>query len=156
MSTTNPSEKTSARDKKTSASGTHLTEDDRIYVIGDIHGRGDLLREMAERVGADLKTRSFDHAVTVFLDNELRVMNFTPAVNEIFHLVETDIAQGRLKVIRPVEFDARIAQVGMCGTYLADHRLGPAGQWMVEHLADSIVRSGVGPGASDGRQPPPA
>jgi DNA-binding transcriptional LysR family regulator len=26
------------------------------------------------------------------------------------HLVETDIAQGRLKVIRPVEFDARIAQ----------------------------------------------
>jgi predicted MPP superfamily phosphohydrolase len=39
----------------------------RVYCIGDIHGRDDLLREMAERVGADLKTRSFDHAVTVFL-----------------------------------------------------------------------------------------
>jgi serine/threonine protein phosphatase 1 len=38
-----------------------------VYCIGDIHGRDDLLREMAESVGADLKTRSFDHAVTVFL-----------------------------------------------------------------------------------------
>jgi DNA-binding transcriptional LysR family regulator len=57
------------------------------------------------------------------------------------HLVETDIAERRLRVIRPVEFDARIDQVGMCGTYLADHRLGPAGQWMVEYLADSMVRN---------------
>jgi serine/threonine protein phosphatase 1 len=39
----------------------------RVYCVGDIHGRDDLLGEMAERVGADLKTRSFDHAVTVFL-----------------------------------------------------------------------------------------
>jgi len=54
------------------------------------------------------------------------------------HLVEADIAQGRLKVIRPIEFDPRTAQLVMCGAYLADHRLGPAGQWMIEHLADSI------------------
>ena len=39
----------------------------RVYCIGDIHGRGDLLREMAGRVEADLKTGSFDHAMTVFL-----------------------------------------------------------------------------------------
>jgi serine/threonine protein phosphatase 1 len=38
-----------------------------VYCVGDIHGRDDLLRDMAERVGADLKTRSFDHAVTIFL-----------------------------------------------------------------------------------------
>jgi serine/threonine protein phosphatase 1 len=38
-----------------------------VYCIGDVHGRDDLLRDMAERVEADLKTRSFDHAVTVFL-----------------------------------------------------------------------------------------
>jgi DNA-binding transcriptional LysR family regulator len=57
------------------------------------------------------------------------------------HLVEADIAQGRLKVIRPIEFDAPSAQLVMCGTYLADHRLGPAGQWMIKHLADSIVRN---------------
>jgi DNA-binding transcriptional LysR family regulator len=51
------------------------------------------------------------------------------------HLVENDVAQGRLKVIQPVEFDSRGAQLVMCGAYLADHRLGPAGQWMIEHLA---------------------
>jgi serine/threonine protein phosphatase 1 len=39
----------------------------RVYCVGDIHGRDDLLREMAERVTADMETRSFDHAVTVFL-----------------------------------------------------------------------------------------
>jgi serine/threonine protein phosphatase 1 len=38
-----------------------------VYCIGDVHGRDDLLRDMAERVEADLKTRSFEHAVTVFL-----------------------------------------------------------------------------------------
>jgi DNA-binding transcriptional LysR family regulator len=49
------------------------------------------------------------------------------------HLVQNDIAQGRLKVIRPVEFDSRGAQLAMCGAYLTDHRLGPAGQWMIDH-----------------------
>src|SRR5262245_40355803 len=39
----------------------------RVYCVGDIHGRDDLLGEMAEHVGADMKVRSFDHAVTVFL-----------------------------------------------------------------------------------------
>jgi serine/threonine protein phosphatase 1 len=38
-----------------------------VYCVGDIHGRDDLLRDMADRVGADMKTRSFDQAVTVFL-----------------------------------------------------------------------------------------
>ena len=38
-----------------------------MYCVGDIHGRDDLLREMAERVGADMKNQSFDIAVTVFL-----------------------------------------------------------------------------------------
>jgi DNA-binding transcriptional LysR family regulator len=61
------------------------------------------------------------------------------------HLVEADIAQGRLKVIRPIEFDARTAQLVMCGAYLADHHLGPAGQWMVEHLAGSFVRNSSAP-----------
>jgi serine/threonine protein phosphatase 1 len=35
--------------------------------VGDIHGRDDLLRELAERVEGDMESRSFDHAVTVFL-----------------------------------------------------------------------------------------
>jgi DNA-binding transcriptional LysR family regulator len=51
------------------------------------------------------------------------------------HVVQNDIAQGRLKAIRPTKFDSRVAQLVMCGAYLADHRLGPAGQWMIEHLS---------------------
>jgi serine/threonine protein phosphatase 1 len=39
----------------------------RVYCVGDIHGRDDLLREMAGRVEADLANRSFDQAVSVFL-----------------------------------------------------------------------------------------
>jgi serine/threonine protein phosphatase 1 len=39
----------------------------RVYCVGDIHGRDDLLLEMAERIDADMETRSLDHAVTVFL-----------------------------------------------------------------------------------------
>src|SRR5882724_5644750 len=54
------------------------------------------------------------------------------------HLVQDDVAQGRLKVIRPTEFDASVAQLVMCGAYLADHRLGPAGQWMIEHLSTAV------------------
>jgi DNA-binding transcriptional LysR family regulator len=51
------------------------------------------------------------------------------------HMVEEDIARGRLKVIEPVEFDRRVAQLVMGGAYLADRQLGPAGQWMVRHLS---------------------
>src|SRR5438876_7196285 len=39
----------------------------RVYCVGDIHGRDDLLRQMAERVEADLEPSSFDQAVTVFV-----------------------------------------------------------------------------------------
>ena len=39
----------------------------RVYCVGDIHGRDDLLQEMAEGVEADMEARSIDHAVTVFL-----------------------------------------------------------------------------------------
>jgi serine/threonine protein phosphatase 1 len=39
----------------------------RVYCVGDIHGRDDLLEWMAERVKADTEDRSIDHVVTVFL-----------------------------------------------------------------------------------------
>ena len=51
------------------------------------------------------------------------------------HQVQNDLEQGRLKAIRPTKFDPRAAQLPMCGAYLADHRLGPAGQWMIEYLS---------------------
>ena len=39
----------------------------RAYCVGDIHGRHDLLRQMAERVEADIESASFDNVETVFL-----------------------------------------------------------------------------------------
>jgi DNA-binding transcriptional LysR family regulator len=54
------------------------------------------------------------------------------------HLVEEDIARGRLKIIQPVEFDPRVARLVMGGAYLADRRLGPAGQWMIHHLSGTF------------------
>jgi serine/threonine protein phosphatase 1 len=39
----------------------------RVYCVGDIHGRDDLLRQMAERVEADLDVSTRDQTVTVFL-----------------------------------------------------------------------------------------
>jgi len=55
------------------------------------------------------------------------------------HLVEDDIARGTLKIIRPLEFDPSVARLAMCGAYLADHQLGPAGQWMIEQLLVEIA-----------------
>jgi serine/threonine protein phosphatase 1 len=49
------------------ASARRVPEGTRVYCVGDIHGRDDLLREMAERVEVDAQARSFDDAVTVFL-----------------------------------------------------------------------------------------
>ena len=57
------------------------------------------------------------------------------------HLVEDDIAYGRLKVVRPVEFDARAARIVMGCAYLASRPLGPAAQWMIEHLSASVGNS---------------
>ena len=54
------------------------------------------------------------------------------------HLVEEDIARGRLKVIQPAEFDPRVARLVMGGAYLADRRLGPAGQWMIRRLSGTV------------------
>ncbi|MBV9064178.1 MAG: PAS domain-containing protein, partial [Methylobacteriaceae bacterium] len=46
------------------------------------------------RASSDLKNfLESTQIATVFLDNDLRVMNFTPAVTELFHLVETDIGR---------------------------------------------------------------
>ena len=39
----------------------------RVYCVGDIHGRNDLLDQMAERVKADMDGQSFEKIVTVFL-----------------------------------------------------------------------------------------
>ena len=55
------------------------------------------------------------------------------------HLVAEDIARGRLKIIRPAEFDERVARLVMGGAYHAERQLGPAGQWMIRYLSGATV-----------------
>ncbi|HTL92407.1 MAG TPA: PAS domain-containing protein, partial [Steroidobacteraceae bacterium] len=44
------------------------------------------------RATSDLKNfLESTQIATVFLDNDMRVMNFTPAITQVLHLVETDI-----------------------------------------------------------------
>ncbi|MEX6506577.1 CheR family methyltransferase [Jiella sp. M17.18] len=57
---------------------------------------GELAHRVQElgRANSDLKNLlESTQIATVFLDNQLRVMNYTPAVTELFHLVETDLGR---------------------------------------------------------------
>jgi serine/threonine protein phosphatase 1 len=39
----------------------------RVYAVGDIHGRADLLARLAQRIETDLREGDYDEAITVFL-----------------------------------------------------------------------------------------
>jgi two-component system CheB/CheR fusion protein len=58
------------------------------------------------RATSDLKNfLESTQIATVFLDNDLRVMNFTPAITQILHLVETDVGRpiGHIKARIAIE-----------------------------------------------------
>jgi two-component system, chemotaxis family, CheB/CheR fusion protein len=57
---------------------------------------GELAHRVQElgRANSDLKNLlESTQIATIFLDNQLRVMNFTPAVSELFHLVDADVGR---------------------------------------------------------------
>ena len=57
---------------------------------------GELAHRVQElgRSNSDLKNLlESTQIATIFLDNDMRVMNYTPAVTELFHLVETDVGR---------------------------------------------------------------
>lgn len=53
--------------RKTKASAPRLPKGVRVYAIGDIHGRADLLEGMFRRIDADLARHPVAHAIQVFL-----------------------------------------------------------------------------------------
>jgi DNA-binding transcriptional LysR family regulator len=63
--------------------------------------------------------------------------------NMPWHMVEDDVARGQLQVIRPADFDPRLARFVMSCGYLTDHRLGPAAQWMLRHLSETMDERSV-------------
>ncbi|WP_244470375.1 CheR family methyltransferase [Microvirga vignae] len=69
---------------------------------------GELAHRVQElgRSNSDLKNLlESTQIATIFLDNDLRVMNYTPAVAEIFHLVETDIGRPIAHIKARVSYD---------------------------------------------------
>ena len=57
------------------------------------------------------------------------------------HMVEDEIKDGRLTVIQPAGFDS-LTPLVLGAAYISEHSLGPAGQWMLNHLtsAERVVR----------------
>ena len=78
-----------------------------------VNGELSLRVQELGRSNSDLKNfLESTQIATIFLDNELRVTNFTPAVTEIFHLVETDTGRpiGHIKsrlAYEDLQVDAR-------------------------------------------------
>jgi two-component system CheB/CheR fusion protein len=69
---------------------------------------GELAHRVQELTRATSDLKNFlesTQIATVFLDNDLNVMNFTPAITQILHLVETDIGRpiAHIKARVPIE-----------------------------------------------------
>ncbi len=65
------------------------------------------------------------------------------------HLVGEEIDRGQLKAIEPAGFDPMTARLVLGVAYSAERSLGPAAEWMIDHL----LRTKDG-GASDPSSPP--
>jgi two-component system, chemotaxis family, CheB/CheR fusion protein len=69
---------------------------------------GELAHRVQELTRATSDLKNFlesTQIATVFLDNDMRVMNFTPAITQILHLVETDVSRpiSHIKARIPIE-----------------------------------------------------
>jgi len=69
---------------------------------------GELAHRVQELTRATSDLKNFlesTQIATVFLDNDLRVMNFTPAITQVLHLVETDVGRpiAHIKARIPIE-----------------------------------------------------
>ncbi len=64
-----------------------------------------------------------------------------------FHMVEADIAAGRLAVIKPEEWGAcgNAVDLSMCLIHRADRVPGPAGRWLSEWLISGKRAPGIAP-----------
>lgn len=69
---------------------------------------GELAHRVQELTRATSDLKNFlesTQIATVFLDNDMRVMNFTPAITQVLHLVETDVGRpvAHIKARIPIE-----------------------------------------------------
>ena len=69
---------------------------------------GELAHRVQDLIRATSDLKNFlesTRIATVFLDNDLRVMNFTPAITDVLHLVDTDVGRpiAHIKARIPIE-----------------------------------------------------
>lgn len=95
---------------------------------------GELSHRVAElgRANSDLKNLlESTQIATVFLDNDLRVRNFTPIATEIFHLLDTDIGRPLDHVVSRVHYPELLDDVRRVLKTLA-----PVDRELVDRTAD--------------------
>ena len=95
---------------------------------------GELSHRVAElgRTNSDLKNLlESTQIATVFLDNDLRVRNFTPVATEIFHLLETDVGRPLDHVVSRVHYPELLDDVRRVLKTLA-----PVDREVVDRAAD--------------------
>jgi two-component system, chemotaxis family, CheB/CheR fusion protein len=83
---------------------------------------GELAHRVQElgRANSDLKNLlESTQIATVFLDNQMRVMNYTPAVADVFHLVENDIGRPIAHIKSRIAYDELQEDVGRVQRTLA-------------------------------------
>lgn len=69
----------------------------RIYAVGDIHGRADLLRETLERLDEDLLRRPVEYAVEIFLGDYI---DRGPASKDVIDLLAARMVQNHSICLR--------------------------------------------------------
>ncbi|RDI62672.1 two-component system CheB/CheR fusion protein [Microvirga subterranea] len=113
---------------------------------------GELAHRVQElgRANSDLKNLlESTQIATIFLDNDMRVMNYTPAVTEIFHLVETDIGRPITHIKSRVTYDELqedvrrvVRTLGSADREIEDHANGT--RYMVRVLPYRSIDNYIG------------
>jgi serine/threonine protein phosphatase 1 len=94
-------DRTSQTMRQPSAANSQLTAstpaDTRIYAVGDIHGRADLLIEIIARIDEDLQRRPVRHAIEVYLGDYI---DRGPASKTVIDLLAVRLVKNRAVCLR--------------------------------------------------------
>jgi len=114
--------------------------DSRVYAIGDIHGRADLLRQMHALIHEDAYRRQAPRNVVVYLGDYIDRGDASPAVLDL--LIDEPLPGFQSVHLKGNHEDALLR-------FLDDLGVGPS--WMAYGGAETLMSYGVRPPPADGR-----
>jgi serine/threonine protein phosphatase 1 len=125
---------------KVQAARPRIPDGERIYAVGDVHGRADLLSALLGRIDADLTAHPIAQSVQVFLGDYIDRGPHSRAVLDLL------IARRRRHVM--------LCLKGNHETYAAQFLSNPAVLSDWKHIGgmDTLLSYGVVPSAKDGRR----